>query len=417
MRAAFKAILFRSTVTLGWALVAAIGAAIAINGTRPGFLLWPDLITGFTSASIFTGLIAAGAAATEANRWHKANGQRQASASRGRLQVRAAHAVAVIAPLGLGFWVAFAIVAVWAQVNGYYGSVPMAWIFSLFCALILASSFGYAVGSMTPYRWYIGPIVGLAFYVGYVALTLTGARNGVLALYPAAGSLDTIFVEPVNSTFVAQSVFFLSLSSVLILLTVLTIRIPRKIAISALGFLVIAVLSGGSVVAANGQTTSPRNPGMYTCVGAAPTLCLNPGYAPAAEPLHAEFARLASITSGTGFVADRLEQNVEGIGDEPSQGARSVYLEQWAAQDDLTFAVSRYVSKYGGLAQCDAPDAAYVNEQVDIWLSRYDPYEGSLERDNKFDALYGLSTADAHAWFSSVSDKYFSCKLQLGDLP
>ncbi|MBF4625209.1 hypothetical protein [Clavibacter sp. VKM Ac-2872] len=398
-------------------MITIIGVIVAINATRPGFLLWPDLITGFTSASIFTGLIAAGSAATEANRWQRANGQRQASATRSELQVRSYHAVAVITPLGAGFWLAFGLIAVWAQLQGYYGSVPIVWIISLFCALVLASSLGYTIGTLAPYRWYVGPGVALLFYLGYIALTLTGAHNGVLSLYPAASRLDDIFIQPVNSTFAAQSVFFLSLSALLLLLTMLSRRISRAGALSALGSLLVAVLAGGTVVAANGQTTTASNPGVFTCVGDSPTLCLNPGYAPAGVPLQEHFSRLASITSGTGFVADRLEQNVQGFGDNPSDGARSVYLEQWATDEDLKFAVSRYVSAYGGTGQCGSEANARVNEQVDIWLSQYDPYYGDVPRDPAYDTLHALSLSDAQTWFSSVASKYFSCRLELADLP
>lgn len=417
MRATLRATLFRSTVTLGLALITVVGVFIAVNATRPGFLLWPDLTTGFTSASVFTGLIAAGAAATEANRWQRANGKRQASATRSKLQVRSFHALAVITPLGAGFWLAFGLIAVWAQLQGYYGSVPIVWIISLFCALVLASSLGYTIGTLAPSRWYVGPGVALLFYVGYVALTLTGARNGVLALYPAASRLDDIFVQPVNSTLAAQSIFFLSLSVPLLLLTMLSRRVPRAVALSALGSLLIAVLAGGTVIAANGQTVTASNPGVFTCVGDSPTVCLNPGYAPAGAPLQEHFSRLATITAGTGFVADRLEQNVQGLGDNPSDGARSVYLEQWATDEDLAFAVFRYVSKYGGTGQCESEENVRFNEQVDMWLAQYDPYAGDAPRDPAFDTLNTLSLSDAQTWFSSIASKYFSCRLELADLP
>jgi hypothetical protein len=423
MRVVVRVVLLRSTITVAMVLLVAVAVWLSLSARTPGFLLRPDLITGLTTGSLFTGLIAAGAAATEANRWQRTDRVRRSAAGRSQVSIRLVHVLAVIAPLAVGYALAIVVIAAWAEARGYYGDFSVTWLIGLLCSLVLASAFGYAVGAVAPVRWFVGPAVALAFYVGYVALALARVRYGVQALYPASVELDDIFVQPVYMTILARSVLHIALSVLLLMLMVAPALSRRVVVGGAVALLAVSVASGSVVVAANGQMATARNPGVFTCVGDAPELCLNPGYARAAEPLQSEFARVAAITEGTGLVAPRLEQNLEGFGDEPSPGARSVYLDQWADAKDLAVSVDRYVGKYGGSANCDMqgtqglPETTHVHEQIDRWLSQYDPDDGSVSPDPVVERLARLSPEDAHAWFTSVADRYESCSLQLSDLP
>jgi hypothetical protein len=417
LRVVVRVVLLRSTITVAMVLLAAVAVWLSLSARTPGFLLRPDLITGLTTGSLFTGLIAAGAAATEANRWQRTDRVRRSAAGRSQVSIRLVHVLSVIGPLAVGYALAIIVIAAWAEARGYYGDFSVTWLVGLLCSLVLASSFGYAVGAVTPARWFVGPAVALAFYVGYVALALARVRYGVQALYPASVELDDVFVQPVVATIIGRSVLHIALSALLLLLVVAPALSRRSLIGGAVALLAVSLASGSVVVAADGHMATARNPGVFTCVGEAPELCLNPGYARAAGALQTEFTRVGVITEGTGLVAPRLEQNVQGIGDEPSPGARSVYLEQWADAADLSFSVYRYVLKYGGSANCQTQGTTHVHEQIDRWLSQYDPDDGSVSPDPVVERLARLSPEDAHAWFTSVADRYESCSLQLSDLP
>jgi hypothetical protein len=121
---------------------------------------------------------------------------------------------------------------------------------------------------------------------------------------------------------------------------------------------------------------------------------------------------------GTPLRATRLEQNVEGVGDDPAPGARSIYLEQFASQMDLNFAVFRYVSKYGAPQGCQAnQESAVATLYVNSWLSGYYYSLDGMPEPSRLQALRSLTAKQGNKWFRDHSDSYFDCTLTLSALP
>jgi hypothetical protein len=411
------AVLRRSSVPLGGLLIFAVSAALALTRHTPGFNLWSDRVAGLTSASIFTGVVASGVAAIESNRWVSANRLRIRTAYRSRLRMRVHHFLAVSILLIGGYLLAVVAVAAEAAITKAYGFPPLIWLISLACAVLFASSIGYAIGGALPRKWFVGPAVSIAFYAGYAVLIVSDLPYGLVSLYPASGNYITVFVRTVTSTLVAEAVFFTAAAAVpLFALSFQKRRAVRSVVLLGVGC-AVAIAAGGVVVAENGQVVSGDNPRDFTCTTGSPVLCLNRGYASASVALQREFQALNRRAAGTPLVADRLEQNVQGYGDRPSHGSRSVYLEQWAARDDLTFSVYRYVQKYGGSARCRSGDAAYIETDVDSWLSGYYDSTAGADADEITRSLSKLSGADGNEWFRANYPAYATCTLTSADLP
>lgn len=415
-----RAVLLRSPVALGGVLITVIATVLALTRHTIGFNLWADRVNGLTSASILIGVVAAGIAATEAKRWEHSMRVRLRTAARPRLLVQGHHAGAVLLPLFAGYWVAAVIVAVQAGVVHAYGQPPLVWLLSLGCAVLFAGAAGYVLGAVLPYRWYVGPVVGLAFYACYVVFLIAKLPYGVLSLFPASSNYYSVFTRVVFETLAAEGVFFTAAAFlVLVLLAVRGKKSARAMCVLAAAVVVTAT-AGGVVISANGQVTSGHNPRDFSCVGEQPVLCLNTGYARAGKALQREFHRLDERAAGTPLAATRLEQNVEGVGDDPSKGARSVYLEQWAARDDLTFSVFRYVLKYGGSQQCQnaqSAEGASLENDVNSWLSGYYESTAGANEDAISRRLAQLSESEGAAWFQKNYSAYASCTLTASDLP
>lgn len=414
---AFRAVLLRSPVPLGGILIVVIETMLALTRHTVGFNLWADRVSGLTSASILVGVVAAGIAAVEANRWEHSNRTRLQTAARPRLLVRVNHAAAVLLPLFACYWLAVVIVAAQAAATQAYGRPSLLWLLSLGCAVLLAGSIGYAAGILMPYRWFVGPAVGVAFYVCYVMLIVSNLPYGVVSLFPANGNYVSVFNQIVTSTLLAQAVFFVGVSAFILLLIGFRRKSSARALTSFTAVAAVIAVAGGVVVSNNGQVTTGHNPEDFACVGERPVLCLNSGYSPAANDLHREFRRLNDLAAGTPLAATRLEQNVQGYGDNPSKNARSVYLEQWAAHDDLTFSVFRYVQKYGGSSKCRSAEEAFLEVKVDSWLSGYYESTAGSDADEISQRLAQLSPAQGAEWFRQNYRAYATCSLTTGDLP
>ncbi|MFT4283460.1 MAG: hypothetical protein QM598_01335, partial [Protaetiibacter sp.] len=125
-----------------------------------------------------------------------------------------------------------------------------------------------------------------------------------------------------------------------------------------------------------------------------------------------------TLAAGTELYADRLEQNIEGIGDSPSAGSRSIYLEQFGESRDLNFAVYRYVVKYSGVRACAADeDQMTAVIYVSSWLSGYYYSLDGLANPERLAGLRALSPEKGNDWFVAHASEYFSCTLSLADLP
>jgi hypothetical protein len=412
-----RAVLLRGPILLGAVLVIGIELGLALTHQTPGLNLWADRVNGLTSASIIVGVVAAGAAALEANRWDHAQRDRARTSARPWVLVRLQHVTAVLLPLLAGYWLAVAAVSVEAAATGAYGAPPPLWLASLGGGVLLAGMVGYVLGAILPFRWYVGPLVGLAFYTAYVVLIISKAPYGVISLFPASTNYYSVFTETLPQTLLGQTAFFLTACVTLTLL--LGLRRVRTAALwTGLSVaVVVSMAAAGTVLTTNGQVTTGHNPRDFACSGTDPVLCLNAGYAPASKALHKRFHRLNTVAAGTALAATRLEQNVEGVGDQPSGRSRSVYLEQWSGPNDLDFSVFRYVRKYGGLQRCDGPDGAEVHAAVDSWLSDYYESSAGASETPLSRRLAKLDTSRGATWFRSHYGAYASCTLTPDDVP
>lgn len=431
-----------------WRRGTAVPAAFAIAAVylvfvqlslTPGLNLWADVVTGLSSASLFCGLLAAGLSAFEGGRWTAANRARLIASARSPLADRLVHFIEVASPLLGGYLLALATRTIIAAVTGTYGSPSAWWLIALGSALVASAGFGYAVGaalaSRLNNRWFVAPAVAVVFLAGYIGLAAADLPNGVTRLYPVIIELDSVFSRYVTSTMAGQCVLFCSATALLVTAcgSIERIRRPSSVLVGAMligGALVITAVGGATaIIASNGQLTSGYNPRDFTCeTRGSLTACLNRGYAVALDAVTHRFTEMNSRAAGTPLVAHRLEQNVEGVGDVVSRGARSVYVEKFGSQRDIAFAAGRYVEKYGGFARCgtnesllqaQADEAAYSELYVDSWLSGDSsslPF-GTAPGESHLKSLRALSLPQANAWFRAHYARFEACELTFADLP
>lgn len=412
----------RSVTPYAAVLIAVVSVGLATMSVRPGFLLWSDLVTGLSVSSVYTGCVAAGIAAYESGRWFEANRERSRFSVRSGPHVRAIHAAATVLPLLVGYALAVLALTFYAGGRGFYGAPNLWWLSSLAAALVAAAAAGYAIGALAGRRWWVPPAAALGFFACYIVSRGTTAPYGVVSLFPAVTNSDSEFVEYVTPTMVGQVGAWLGGS---VLVIVLAGRLTHASRIALSGVVIIAsasVIAGvASVVVTNGQYTTGYNDRDFVCEGDDTVVCLNPGYLPAMEPLLSAVGRFNAIAAGTRLVAERLEQNVEGVGDEPADGARSIYIEQLESEEDIDFAMYRYVSKYGAVQSCLAQSGDLsglrLSATVDAWLSGYTAEAEGAGLGRGVRRLEQLSPREGAAWFSAHADDYFACTLHAEDLP
>ncbi|NEM92152.1 hypothetical protein [Galbitalea soli] len=411
----------RSVAPIAGLAIAGIDVWLASLAMTPGMRLWADVVTGLTSAALPTGTLAAGIAAFEANRWSNANRDRTMVGVREPVLVRAQHAAAVALPVLAGYLLALGILGVIAALTGTYGSPAVLWLASLGAGLLLATAVGYWAGSAFGAHWFVAPVGALTFVVGYVAATVGLPVFGMRALFPAGAAMDSVFTRTVDLTFLGKSACWLGLTVILVVTSRGSRRPGTARRVPTIVVLVAgltAVTGGVVVIAENGQVTAAYNSRDFVCENDGFTLCLNRGYAVAMQPLHAAFAALNSRVDGTPLAAARLEQNVEGIGDLPARGARSVYVERLSSPSDIEFAVERYVKKYGAAPHCGVESIGVpAVDYVDTWLSGADYFSDGSPEPARLSALKRLSASEGNAWFRAHASAYFSCSLTLADLP
>ncbi len=415
-------IIRRSTAPLAALLIAATAVWLSFAAVRPGFNLWSDLVTGLSTSSVYTGCIAAGVAAYESGRWTDAHRERVRFSRRTALHARFTHAAATITPLLAGYGVALLCVTLLAGARGFYGGPNPWWLLSVAAALLIAAALGYGIGVVAGARWWVAPVAAVGFFACYIAFRSTTAPYGVISLFPVVTNADSEFVTYVTPTMVGQTAAWCGATVIIIALAGRWTHASRGATAAVLVIAATSVFAGAAtVIGTNGQYTTGFNSRDFVCNGDGVVACLNPGYLPAMTPLLSAMSQLNERAAGTPLEAKLLEQNVEGIGDEPAPGARSVYLEQFANADDIHFAVYRYVIKYGGMQTCMRggadPSAFSAVAAVDAWLSGFDDdvqsagWAGGLRR------LQSLSPTEGRAWFEQNSDEYFGCTLQPDSLP
>lgn len=414
----------RSSTWILAAIIAVLSVLIALTTRRDGLDLWPDLVSGLSQSGIFTGTLAAGFCAFESSRWVLPASARLAGSARSPLSARMIHAAAVIAPVLLGFLAAVAVLAVTGAVTQRYGAPYLPWLMALGAALVLAGTMGYVIGLVGGRRWYVAPLAALAFLGLYILSRLVPMPYGVKSLFPVIVNTDGVFVRHLPTAMLGQVALFLGVALILVCGVGRGWRHARRMAVAVVaGASVVALAGGFAVISTNGQYLTGYNSRDFVCEGDELEICLNRGYADAMPDLRAQFEDFNDRASGTGLVATKLAQNVEGIGDEPSPGARSVYIEQ---NNDfgMQLAVARYVNKYGGIMGCDPADleAFYAVGVVNTWLTGLDELGISTFGDGapgkaELDRFMALDVEAGNAWFREHEADYMSCSLSLAELP
>lgn len=415
----------RSVAPFGGIAVALLTTWLALAAMTPGFRLWPDLVTGLSSSTVFTGTVAAGLAAFEAGRWKVANWRRSQAGIRSPAASRLIHAAGVVLPMVAGYILAILVLFIYAKVAGVYGMPSIAWLAAVGATLVLASAFGYVVGFLFGNHWFVPPVGALCFYAIYVITLSFRLPVGVQSLFPYITNTDSIFDRHIITAMLGQLALWLALAALLAAFAGGGWRPGLRRFAFGFGMLaiVIASVGAGTVLATNGQYTEGHNPGVFVCKSGDFTLCLNPGYASALPYLHATFSRLDLLVAGTHLAPRRLEQNVEGVGDDPSEGSRSVYLEQFTDASDLEFSVYRYVSKYGATPACESRGSSVsastieAVDVVDAWISGYSPAAEGFPNSEHLGKLRSMSSESGNRWFRTHSTQYFACSLTLADLP
>ena len=332
----------------------------------------------------------------------------------------------VILPIAAAVPVSVLVVSLYGVASGTYGHPYLPWLLTIATALLLAASFGYGIGALLGSRWFTTPLAAVLFFGLYVFIQSVGSSFGARSLFPVILNNDTEFASYISETMWGQVGFFASLVAVIFFLCVAQLSRARPLAMAgALVAIFPALLFASTVLSTNGQYLTGHNPRDFTCTDTSPTICLNRGYVAALDPLQERFRVFNEKAQGTDLEVHKLEQNVEGIGDEPAVGARSVYIEG-IDPEGLDFALSRYAEKYGGLLNCYESHAPFERMIavgiIDTWLTGYDSMnlrniDSATPGYAQWQAFQKLSVTDGNSWLKDNYSAYASCSLDLEKMP
>lgn len=392
---------------------------------RVGLNLWPDFVSGLSQATVLVGPIAAGACAVVASRVASPLASRLQVSARTPSVAVARQAVTTIAPIAVSFPLALLILGIYGAATGTYGTPSGPWLLAIASTVVVACSSGYFVGLLIGSRWFTAPVVAVGYFALYVILQSVPLPHGYRSLFPAIPNRDTEFAHYITQTTWAQVVLFLGIACLFALLArPRGVRVERALLIAAIPVAIASVVAGAVVVSTNGQYLTGYNSRDFVCDGSDPVICVNKGYAGALDGLTARFEVFETKTIGTSLQPQRLEQNVEGVGDEPSTGSRSIYIEGIDAAG-LDQTVARYVTKYGGSYACsdDTPYPTFVATIiVDVWLSGVDQYgldslDSTAEGASEWNRFRLLTPTEGNEWLREHEQAYLTCNLTLADLP
>lgn len=413
---AFRLALRRSSTYMGGALVFGLCLYLALSERQLGLNLWSDLTSGLSNSSLLAGTVAAGFSAFESGRWQDAHRSRSNAAARGPLAQRLVLWGAAVLPIQVGYFTSLIVLWLYSFITSAYGRPDGWWLAAIAAALLLSSTFGWVLGAAGRGRWFVAPSAALLFYGLFVLLNSLPTSGGVRSLYPVVMLYDSVFVRHLNGAFALLILWFFVATLLLGLVGVTAPDYRLRLAGVQVGLLVIALMAAALVSNGRGQFTTGYNARDFSCSTArGVTLCLNRGYASAMPTLRQVVAAFNGRAAGTPMRVSKLEQNVEGIGDSPSRGSRSIYLEQ-ISPDDIRFAVYRYVLRYGGTQACvPASENAQVEDLVNQWLANYFPDDGAAPKE--IENLQKLEDTQGTEWFRSNYVAYASCSLKSSDLP
>lgn len=406
--------------------IAGIYMWIGASVRRPELHLWSDIVTAISQTGLYTGVLAAGFCAWQSGRWEAASRSRLCGAVRSPAIARLSQFSVLVAAVGLGYISGLAALTIYAGASHTYGGPSTLWLVVLGAALMLAASFGYLIGRIGGARWWVPLAAALAFFGLYILSRSLRLPYAAISLFPVVTNSDSEFVRYVTTTMLGQLIFFSAMIGLIACGSVLT-RPGRREALAGIAgavvFVVVAVGGAAAIFSTNGQYTEGYNGRDFSCAGQAPRICLNRGYVGGMAATQVAFDRLAQKVDGTNLAPTLLEQNVEGVGDKPSAGARSIYFEDLTSHG-IDFAVWRYVQKYGGFARCDpaniSPDTFVAMAIVDTWISGYDEYQlSSIDPSalgaKQFETFTRLEPSAGNTWLKKHAHEYFACSLTLSD--
>lgn len=402
-------------------LLIACAIYVAVVMIRPGVLLWSDISAGLNQSSGLVNPLLAGLMAWEGGR--RAGGGfrwRLGGARRDPLLPRVAHVA------GLLFWPALAALIVvvgltiYMSAAGGYGHPVWGWLFATTAGGVASAVIGYFTGALTGPKWFIAPVVALGIYFGWIIVSQPQfLPHGVSQLYPTAVNGTNPFVKYIGATFVGQVIWYLAASLVLVLVLSSLVRglTLRQCLVSMVG--VAALATGVTLIqTTNGQITTGYNARGYQCQDQPVEICVHRAFSDGLSQLEMEFQDFNHRVRGTELVASRLEHNVAGKGDNPSEGARSLYVENLGS-NFATYAVDYYVEKYGGIRKCRSQESYNSHSVIDSWLKseRSWQLQSPTEAGDAARRFTGLTEAQRHSWFVQNEDAVLTCRLTATDLP
>lgn len=418
----------RADIAASWRTLAPIAALttsivfvwFAFQRRSAGFNLWSDFVTGLSTATIYGGALAAGFAAIWAASWNTANTTRLTTAARNPVWVRFGNFALLVAYQVTGYLLALAIVTTYAGASGTYGSPDPFWLAAIGCVLIISTALGYVAGTLLPNRWYTAPLIVLAMFAGLVFVRILRFPQAIQAMLPGITDMATVFDVSIPAMRIGQSALWIGSASALVLVVAALKRAKRArtpLGVAALCALV-AVGGAGAVVLHDGRYAYGQSSRDNVCIDRGFALCVNAGYASAAQDLYVAFARFDSIVHDTPLEVGQLQQTMTGIEEQRDDETRYFTIEA-SDRFDVTASVQNYLTTYGS-PRCSGAYDVRAMVFVDAWLSGY---ESSYLRADHADIISHLDNLNAmppdagHTWFIEHYDAYVACAVTLDDLP
>ena len=364
----------RSRAWSGALVIVVISVWSALVSLRTGIPLAGDATAGITTSTAYTTpLVAAFFAVSSSGR--RANGLyiRAMGAARSGYTAYLPHLVALAVILLLACGTSVLVVGV--ALGGYhaYGIMIFSWLAVWAAALLLGGAIGYLIGLVPVPRIVSAPLAFAAVFGAWsLASTLHSGGHltyGGLSLFPVMTNTTNAFVRYLHVTPAGQVEFFIGLTVLVVTLSAMIFSRRRGLlAAVATASFVLSTVGGAMVLASDGQVTTGYNARDYRCVESGFTVCVHPAYVDGLPQIVAAFTELRTRVAGTPLEFTRLEQNVQGIGERVSHGAKSLYIEDFSS-GFASQSVARFVQKYGGSASCTSYEAGAVESVVDGWFT------------------------------------------------
>lgn len=413
----------RTKAWYGAVIIVGISLWSGIVSLRTGVPLAGDATAGVTTASVYaTPLVAACFAVSSSSRRVRGLYVRAAGAARAGYAEYLPQLTALITVLLLGCGVTVVLLQLTLASVGAWGVLIGSWLVVWAAALVLAGTVGYLIGLIPVPRVLAAPLAFGAVFGAWSIVSFLHASDvlgyGATSLFPVMTNTTNPFVRYLDATPTGQVLFFLGLAMFAFAVTATYISMRRRgLVLAVVGALVACTAGGALVIANDGQVTTGNNAGLYTCVETTFTVCVHPAYANGTDQLVEEFGTLAPRVTGTPLEFTRLEQNVAGVGERVSAGAKSVYVED-LGEGFADLSIARYIQKYGGSGNCSTYEGSAVESVIDSWLAGTPSW---VSQSNALEApiaqtFEGRPMEHNRDWLISHFDEYVDCSLTFDDL-